>query len=332
MQGGIHPSFGGDIYPNLVKAALKGAPAIHVHAFSPLEVTQGALAAGKSVREYLKELKEAGLGSLPGTAAENLRPKPRNVLCPEKISGRQWLGVMRDAHAVGLKATATIMFGAAEGYGDWARHLRAVRALQLRTIEEDKRKSNYLSSISSSSSSPSSSSSLGVFTEFVPLPFVPDRSPGAAAGVLRTGPTRREAVLLHSVARLFFADTMVNVQASWPKLGKEAVPYLLNAGCNDTGGVLMKESITRAAGGGHGQGVDSREMRALVSRANDVVRFGSFTRNSTRNSRGVGERVAVQRTTLYGRASAERVAAADRAAEEREEREETRKEAASRAA
>jgi len=129
MQGGIHPSFGGDIYPNLVKAALKGAPAIHVHAFSPLEVTQGALAAGKSVREYLKELKEAGLGSLPGTAAENLRPKPRNVLCPEKISGRQWLGVMRDAHAVGLKATATIMFGAAEGYGDWARHLRAVRAL-----------------------------------------------------------------------------------------------------------------------------------------------------------------------------------------------------------
>ena len=309
MQGGISPSFDGGTYPAFVAAARKGAPGIHVHAFSPLEVTHGAKEAGKPVREYLRELKAAGLGSLPGTAAENLRPLPRSVLCPEKLSGREWLRVMESAHKEGLRATATIMFGGAESYADWARHLRAVRALQLRTIaiEEEERDGR------------TPSCPPGVFTEFVPLPFVPDRSPGAAAGVLRAGPTRREAVLMHSVSRLFFGDLIFNIQASWPKLGVEAIPFLLNAGCNDAGGVLMKESITKAAGGEHGQGVDAAAMRLLVSQANDARFLTRYsTRNSsTRNFTRKGERVAVQRTTLYGRASAERVSAADRAAEMR---------------
>ena len=265
MQGGISPLFDGDTYPRLVAAAKEGAPGIHVHAFSPLEVTSGALAAGKTVKEYLRELKGIGLGSLPGTAAENLRPRPRAVLCPEKLSGREWLAVMEAAREVGLGATATIMFGGAESYADWARHLRAVRALQLRAIakeeereeeEEEEREGRETrgdgdgdgDDHDTSSSSPPPRAFRGVFTEFVPLPFVPDRSPGAAAGVLRTGPTRREAVLMHSVARLFFGDSIKNIQASWPKLGVEAVPFLLNAGCNDAGGVLMRESITRAGG------------------------------------------------------------------------------------
>ena len=311
MQGGIHPSFDGETYPRLVAAARRGAPGIHVHAFSPLEVAHGAKSAGKTVREYLGELRAAGLGSLPGTAAEILGPAPRAVLCPEKLSGREWLRVMEDAHSVGLRATATVMFGGAESYADWARHLRAVRALQARTVERERReKRRRLGGKDDDDDDDGDDGEeeekkpggRGVFTEFVPLPFVPDRSPGAAAGVLRTGPTRREAVLMHSVARLFFADLISNVQASWPKLGSDAIPYLLNAGCNDAGGVLMKESITRAAGGEHGQRVDAAAMRRLVSEANG-------------SSSSISPRVAVQRTTLYGRASAERVAAADRAAE-----------------
>ena len=346
MQGGIAPSFGGGTYPSLVAAARRGAPGIHVHAFSPLEVTHGARSAGKTVREYLRELRAAGLGSLPGTAAENLRPAPRAVLCPEKLSGREWLRVMGDAHAAGLRATATIMFGGAESYADWARHLRAVRALQARTIEGERRRRRRRrgegrggglggeedEEEDDDDEEEEAAAAAGVFTEFVPLPFVPDRSPGAAAGVLRTGPTRREAILMHSVARLFFGDLIFNIQASWPKLGPEAVPFLLNAGCNDAGGVLMKESITRAAGGEHGQRVDAAAMRRLVSEANgDSGRFPRAhwrSRESTRSknssssssssSSSTSPRVAVQRTTLNDRASAERVSAADRAAERRE--------------
>lgn len=325
MQGGISPAFDGATYPALVAAARRGAPGVHVHAFSPLEVTHGAREAGATVREYLRGLKAAGLGSLPGTAAENLRPGPRRRLCPEKLSGREWLAVMGAAHEEGLGATATIMFGGAESPADWARHLRAVRALQLRAIareERGERERGGGSGGERGGAPPAPRAYRGVFTEFVPLPFVPDRSPGAAAGVLRAGPTRREAVLMHSVARLFFGGAIPNIQASWPKLGVAAVPFLLNAGCNDAGGVLMRESITRAAGGQHGQGVDAAAMRLLVSKAND----GRFlTRNSTSSTRkwrgdgGGGKRVAVQRTTLYGRASAERVAAADRAAAEKRE-------------
>ena len=245
MQGGIHPEYTGATYLDILGTVKDAAPALHIHAFSPLEVWQGAVTANLSLTDYLTKLKAAGLGTLPGTAAEILDDEVRAVICPDKINTAQWLEVMETAHRVGLRTTATIMYGHVDQPKHWARHLLRVRALQKRT---------------------------GGFTEFVPLPFVPMEAPLYLKGRARRGPTFREAILVHAVARLALHPHITNIQASWVKLGHEGVKAALAAGCNDLGGTLMNESITRAAGAGHGQETSPRHMIALIKAAGRTPR------------------------------------------------------------
>jgi FO synthase len=261
LQGGIRPGYTGETYLSIVAAVKAAAPAIHVHAFSPLEVWHGAHTLGLALRDYLARVKAAGLSSLPGTAAEILDEEVRAVLCPDKISTSQWLEVMEAAHAVGLSSTATIMFGHVDGYSHWARHLLRIRALQERT---------------------------GGFTEFVPLPFVHMEAPIYLRGRSRRGPTFREAVLMHAVARLALDPVIPNIQASWVKMGPAGAALCLEAGANDMGGVLMNESITRAAGAVHGQELRAEDLERLIRAAGRAPR---------------------QRTTSYGLAPAGRARA-----------------------
>lgn len=258
MQGGIHPDYTGQTYLDILHTVKRAAPDIHVHAFTPLEVWQGAETLGLGLREFLARLKAAGLSSLPGTAAEILDDEIRAVICPDKINTEQWLSVMREAHALGLGSTATIMYGHVEGYRHWARHLLRIRALQEET---------------------------GGFTELVPLPFVHMEAPIYLKGRARRGPTFREAVLLHAVARLVLHPLITNIQASWVKMGPNGVAACLKAGCNDVGGTLMNETITRAAGAAHGEEMPPAAMEAMIA--------------------GVG-RPARQRTTGYGAIGNER--------------------------
>ena len=251
LQGGIHPSYDGNTYRGIVRAVKAAVPAMHVHAFSPLEVHHGATTLGLSYEDYLGDLKQAGLATLPGTAAEILADDVRSMICPDKLDTRQWLDVMRAAHRVGLKTTATIMFGHVETYAHWAEHLLHVRDLQRET---------------------------GGFTEFVPLPFVHMEAPIWRKGGARSGPTWREAVLMHAVARIALDRAIPNIQASWVKLGPDGAAAMLQAGANDLGGTLMDESITRSAGGVNGQNFDVAAMRALAA--------------------GLGRRLE-ERTTLY---------------------------------
>ena len=245
MQGGIHPEYTGATYLGILRAVKEAAPRMHIHAFSPLEVWQGAATAGLPLEEYLTRLKNAGLDTLPGTAAEILHDEVRAVICPDKINTAQWLEVMETAHRVGLRSTATIMYGHVDQPRHWARHLALVRDLQRRT---------------------------GGFTEFVPLPFVHMEAPLYRKGRARRGPTFREAILMHAVARLALHPHITNIQASWVKLGHDGVLAALNAGCNDLGGTLMNESITRAAGAGHGQETSPRRMIALIEAAGRTPR------------------------------------------------------------
>ena len=240
MQGGIHPEYTGSTYLGILKAVKEAVPEMHVHAFSPLEVWQGAATANLPLRDYLSQLKEAGLGTLPGTAAEILDDEVRAIICPDKINTAQWLEVMKTAHEVGLRTTATIMYGHVDRPEHWARHLIRVRDLQKQT---------------------------GGFTEFVPLPFVHMEAPLYLKGRARRGPTFRESIIVHSVARLALHPHIVNIQASWVKLGHAGVVAALNAGCNDLGGTLMNESITRAAGAGHGQETSPQRMIAMIESA-----------------------------------------------------------------
>jgi len=238
MQGGIHPDYTGQTYLDIL-ATVKGAvPDIHVHAFSPLEVWQGAATLGIGLEAFLTDLKRHGLGSLPGTAAEILDDEVRAILCPDKLNTAQWLEVMRTAHGVGLRSTATIMYGHIERPVHWARHLIRIRDLQRDT---------------------------GGFTEFVPLPFVHMEAPIYLKGGSRRGPTWREAVLMHAVGRLALNPWIRNIQTSWVKMGPEGVAACLNAGANDLGGTLMDESITRAAGAAHGQEMPPAAMESLIS-------------------------------------------------------------------
>jgi len=237
MQGGIHPAFTGQTYLDICRAAKEAVPGMHVHAFSPLEVAHGAQTLGISVAEFLAELKNAGLGSLPGTAAEILDDEIRRELAPDKLDTQGWLEVVRQAHRAGLPTTSTIMFGHLEGYEHWARHLLALRHLQQET---------------------------GGFTEFVPLPFVHMEAPMYRRGRARRGPTLREAVLMHAVARLVLHPLIRNVQASWVKLGPAWAQRCLTAGANDLGGTLMNESISRAAGAEHGQEFSPLQMQQLI--------------------------------------------------------------------
>jgi FO synthase len=245
LQGGIHPSYTGETYLGILQAVKAAWPSMHVHAFSPLEVSSGAATLGLSVRDYLKRLKDAGLGSLPGTAAEILDDEVRAQICPDKLSTQEWLDVVRAAHEVGLPTTATIMFGHLDRYEHWARHLLAIRRLQLET---------------------------GGFTEFVPLPFVHMQSPLYLKGKARRGPTWRESLLMHSIARLVLHGAIGSIQCSWVKLGMEGAAACLAAGANDLGGVLMNESISRAAGAAHGQEVSVAELREAAQSAGRTLR------------------------------------------------------------
>jgi FO synthase len=245
LQGGIHPEYTGATYLAICHAIKDAIPGIHIHAFSPLEVWQGAKTLGRTVPDFLRELKQAGLSSLPGTAAEILDDEVRAVICPDKIKTAEWLEVMEAAHAAGLRSTVTIMYGHADRYEHWARHLLRIRALQART---------------------------GGFTEFVPLPFVPMETPIFLKGRARRGATWREAVLMHAVARLVLHPVITNIQTSWVKMGSEGAAFCLEAGANDLGGTLMNESITRAAGAVHGQEMPPEAMEATIRELGRVPR------------------------------------------------------------
>jgi FO synthase len=252
LQGGIHPGFTGEYYLDVVRAIKRELPDLHVHAFSALEVWQGAATLGLPLDEYLGLLKAEGLASLPGTAAEILDDEVRRVICPDKVTIEQWLEVHDVAHRAGLRSTTTIMFGSVEGPRSWARHLVGLREQQQKT---------------------------GGFTEFVPLPFVHMEAPIYLQGRARPGPTFREAVLMHAVARLALHPLVTNIQASWVKLGVAGAQACLRSGANDLGGTLMNESISRAAGASHGQEMPPERMEAAI-------------RELGREPR--------QRTTLYG--------------------------------
>jgi len=257
LQGGIHPAFTGDFYVDICRAIKEVLPDLHIHAFSALEVWQGAATVGLQLGDYLKRLRAAGLASLPGTAAEVLDDEIRAVICPDKVTTQQWLEVHELAHRVGLRSTTTIMFGHVDGPRNWARHL-------LRLREQERRS--------------------GGFTEFVPLPFVHMEAPIYLQGRARRGPSFREAMLMHAVGRLALHPWIQNIQASWVKLGVAGAQAALAAGANDLGGTLMNESISRAAGASHGQELSPEAMEAAI--------------------RAVG-RLPRQRTTLYGRPSAQ---------------------------
>jgi len=260
LQGGIHPAFTGRTYLDICHAVKDAAPDIHIHAFSPLEITHGAQTLGKSIEAFLRMLTDAGLASLPGTAAEILDDEVRRIICPDKLNTKQWLNVIGTAHQLGIPTTSTIMFGHLESTRHWARHLLALRRLQEKS---------------------------GGITEFVPLPFVHMEAPLFHRGRARRGPTYRETILMHAVARLALNPLIVNIQTSWVKLGEAGAADCLSAGANDLGGTLMNESISRAAGASHGQELGPERMDRLI------------------DSLG---RPARHRTTLYGTPTEDRVA------------------------
>ena len=257
LQGGIHPDFDGDYYIDVTKAVTAAAPGIHGHGFTALEVTEGAKRLGEPLADYLRRLMDAGLRTLPGTAAEILDDPVRQVLCPDKITTDEWLFAHRTAHEVGLRSNVTMMFGAVESPESWVRHLLVTRDLQAET---------------------------GGFTEFVGLPFVHMASPIYLQRKARRGPTFRETLLVHAVARIAYRGLIDNVQASWVKIGVDGVRQLLQAGCNDLGGTLMDENISRAAGAEHGQALTPDDFAAIVEPLGRPIR---------------------QRTTLYGDLPAE---------------------------
>ncbi len=261
LQGGIHPDYTGETYEAICRAIKAAVPGMHIHAFSPLEVTQGAATLGLSLAAFLARLKAAGLGTLPGTAAEILDDEVRAIICADKVNTEEWVAVARAAHGLGMRTTSTIMYGHVEAPVSWARHLLVLRDLQTET---------------------------GGFTEFVPLPFVHMEAPMYLKGQARKGPTVREAVLMHSVARLVLHPGIKNIQTSWVKMGPQGAALCLEAGANDLGGTLMNESISRAAGTEHGQEFPPERMEALI--------------------RGIG-RVPQQRMTDYGAVAQERVVA-----------------------
>jgi FO synthase len=250
LQGGIHPDFTGNFYVDVVNAIKGELPDMHIHGFTPLEVWQGAETLGIPVRRFLEELKQAGLGTLPGTAAEILDDEVRAHLCPDKVRTSQWAEVMITAHELGLRATSTIMFGHIDHPRSWANHLEVIRQIQRRT---------------------------GGFTEMVPLPFVHMGSPIFLRGRSRPGPTWDEVVLIHAVSRIALDGLVPNIQASWVKLGLDGGRRLLDAGCNDLGGTLMGEIITRSAGAAHGQELTPEQFRETIRSAGRIPALRSTT-------------------------------------------------------
>jgi FO synthase len=270
LQGGIHPAYTGETYLGICRAIKEVAPDIHIHAFSPLEIWQGATTLGMDLPTYFKELRQAGLKTLPGTAAEILDDEVRTILCADKLTTDLWLDIISEAHNQGINTTSTIMFGHVDQPIHWARHLRRLRDLQLGSLKHGR----------------------GKITEFVPLPFVHMESPIFTKSGTRKGPTFREAVLMHAVARLVLNPVIPNIQTSWTKMGTIGAQTCLQSGANDLGGTLMNESISRAAGASNGQELPASAMVKLVQEI---------------------RRTPQQRTTTYGAASTNRTAAANSA-------------------
>jgi 7,8-didemethyl-8-hydroxy-5-deazariboflavin synthase CofH subunit len=267
LQGGIHPSYTGNFYIDLVKKIKSELPEMHIHGFTPLEIWQGASTVNKSVEEYLLELKKAGLDTLPGTAAEILDDRIRKYLCDDKITSSQWGYVMEVAHSLGIKSTATIMFGHIDDLQSWVNHFELLKKIQLKTSG---------------------------FTEVVPLPFVHMGSPIFLQGKSMPGPTWDEIVLMHSLARIYFYNTIDNIQASWVKLGHDGAKVLLNSGVNDLGGTLINENISRASGANHGQETTSTEFINLIKDAGKIPYLRNTLYTSFKNLEGVSSQNVIR--------------------------------------
>ncbi|MCW2619434.1 MAG: fbiC, partial [Modestobacter sp.] len=238
MQGGIHPDLPGTAYFDLAREVKSRRPDIHLHAFSPMEVVNGSARTGLSFTDFLTAAKEAGVDSLPGTAAEILDDEVRWVLTKGKLPAATWLEIVRTAHTVGLPTTSTMMYGHVDTPAHWVAHLRTLAALQDET---------------------------GGFREFVLLPFVHQNAPIYLAGVARPGPTNRENRAVHAVARLLLHGRIDNIQTSWVKLGDAGTQAMLNGGSNDLGGTLMEETISRMAGSGNGSLKTIAELEAMAA-------------------------------------------------------------------
>ena len=260
LQGGIHPSYTGDFYIDLVKKIKSELPDMHIHGFTPLEIWQGANTVNKSIEDYLQDLKEAGLGTLPGTAAEILDDRIRKYLCDDKITSSQWGYVMEVAHSLGIKSTATIMFGHIDDLDSWVNHFQLIKNIQIKT---------------------------NGFTEIVPLPFVHMGSPIFLQGKSMPGPAWDEIVLMHSLARIYFYNTIDNIQASWVKLGHDGAKVLLESGVNDLGGTLINENISRASGANHGQETTDIEFISLINDAGKIPYLRNTLYTSFKNLESV---------------------------------------------
>ena len=267
LQGGIHPSYTGDFYIDLVKKIKDELPDMHIHGFTPLEIWQGASTVNKSVETYLTELKEAGLGTLPGTAAEILDDRIRKFLCDDKITSSQWGYVMEVAHSLGIKSTATIMFGHIDDLESWVNHFKLIKSIQIKTQG---------------------------FTEIVPLPFVHMGSPIFLQGKSMPGPTWDEIVLMHALARIYFYNTVDNIQASWVKLGHDGAKVLLRSGVNDLGGTLINENISRASGANHGQETTDLEFINLIKKADKIPYLRNTLYTSFKNLEDVSSQNVIK--------------------------------------
>lgn len=245
IQGGLHPKMSGREYRNLVLGIKAELPDMHIHAFSPFEIWYGASKSKMSYADFIADLKECGLGSMPGTAAEILDTKIRQQLTKNKLSAERWIEIIRAAHSVGMPTTATIMYGHIDGPEEWAAHICALRDIQKDT---------------------------GGFTELVPLSFVHTESPlyTLQPDLVRPGPTPDEVEKMHAVSRILLHGWIDNIQVSWTKLGPERALRLLECGVNDLGGTLMNESISRAAGANHGQEITAHEMVQIIRSAGKV--------------------------------------------------------------
>jgi len=267
LRGGIHPSYTGDFYIDLVKKIKDELPDMHIHGFTPLEIWQGASTVNKSVETYLTELKKAGLGTLPGTAAEILDDRIRKFLCDDKITSSQWGYVMEVAHSLGIKSTATIMFGHIDDLESWVNHFKLIKSIQIKTQG---------------------------FTEIVPLPFVHMGSPIFLQGKSMPGPTWDEIVLMHALARIYFYNTVDNIQASWVKLGHDGAKVLLRSGVNDLGGTLINENISRASGANHGQETTDLEFINLIKDADKIPYLRNTLYTSFKNLEDVSSQNVIK--------------------------------------
>jgi len=242
IQGGIHPKMPGSYYRDIVLAIKAELPDMDIHAFSPFEIWYGAAKLKLSYSDFIQDLKECGLGSIPGTAAEILDTEVRKLLTKDKLSAEKWVEIIRAAHELGVPTTATIMYGHVDGPAHWAAHMALLRDIQKETKG---------------------------FTELVPLSFVHTDSPLYVnnPGLVRPGPTVDEVDAMHAVSRIFLHGQIDNIQTSWTKLGPERAQGMLSKGVNDFGGTLMNESISRAAGAAHGQEVTAYEMVQIIRAA-----------------------------------------------------------------